>query len=518
VKKVSLILDKPNLFPKLNVDEIPESLWGTQDITGTIADEDNHEIELNVNVSFDNITWYQTNITGGIWKIRFNFSYFEEKEYTLYLKATDLEAEVSMDLPITVLGPFKKPIFLEILPISPVNVNVDDNLTFTVFYRGRDHRGTTVQWLVDSIEVFGSDENNITELDINFSEIGNHEVTIIVSNAEDSELFSIHSWLVNVKAVLILEPLSETLINSIVGEAIILQYGIVKGEVKDITWTINGQLVEGNDYLYFVPETAGTHTVKVTITDDYGNIGFIEYTIETSTPPGSEKANKTEEKGQDDNKEIKRTGRFIIAGVGIFLIIVIIISILLIIMAIKKSGKRKVGAQSRVPMPKTPGVISPPPQQVQVTNRQLPETSSQQQVVQKPLLSDTYPPIQTINFQSQVQQPPQSSQPPQQAPAPVQPLQKTVPTYQPPIYQPAQQFQQYQQPPQPQQSQHQIPVQQYSSQPRQLQQQINPPAQQPIPHPSLTFTPTLTCPICNQPTQYYPDQNGNWCSYCQRFV
>jgi hypothetical protein len=475
VKKISLILDKPNLLPKLDVDELPKPLWGTQDITGTIVDEDNHEIDLNINVSFDNIIWYPTNITGGIWKIRFNFSYFEERDYTFYVKATDLEAEINIELPITVLGPFEKPIFLDILPISPVVVNVDENLTFTVFYRARDHRGTNVQWLVDSIEVFGSDEDNITELDINFSNIGDHEVTIIVSNAEDKDLFSIHSWLVDVKAVLKLEPLSETLINSIVGEAIILQFGVVKGDVKDVSWTVNGNPVEGNggdEYIYYVPESDGIHTVKVTIGDDYGNVGFIEYTIEASNPPGSEKTNESEEKGQDSNKEIKKTGRFIIAGVGIFLIIVIIISILLITLAIRKSRKSKVQDQGRVSIPKPTNVMNQyPEQKVQVTTPQIPKTSSQQTFLQP-------------------QQQPVAAPTPAQVPT----IQKADQVYQPPEYQPAQQFQQLQQ--------------QHSA--------THTPVQQPIQQPS--FTPAYNCPYCNQPTQYYPDQNGNWCSYCQKYV
>ncbi len=487
VKILTLILDKPNILPLITIDEIPDPVWGTVDLMGHITDVDNFETDLKIQMSFDNLTWYPVNITGGKWKVRINFSYFDEKEYTLYLKCADLEGEILIKKIINVQGPYEIPIIIDSLPISPAVVNVDENLTFTVFYRARDHRGTIIKWLVDTIEVLGKNEDNITELDINFSEIGDHEITIIVLNAEAPKLFSSYTWQLDVKAVLILEPLCETLINSIVGEVIILQYGVKKGEVKEITWTVNGNTADGNDYFYYVPETAGKHIVKVTINDKYGNIGFIEYTIEASLPPGSEIKGENEDKDQINEQESKRAGRFVIAGIGIFLIIVIIISIFLIFQAITKRGQGTdmdiIPDQMRIPQPRHG--LEPKPE---------PKPEPKSEPAPKPKLPVTFNPqqvqVKTQPLQTTYYQPQQQIQPVIQQPS-VQTLQQTQ------QYQQPQQVQRYQLP------RNQPTMQLYLSQPQ----------------PSFSpFSPKFTCPFCKQLAQYLPAQNRYWCIYCQRFL
>ncbi len=339
VKELSIILDIPNIPPMITLDELPEHLWGPVEFAGEVYDIDNEK--LLVELSFDLEKWYHLSVEDGRWSFMFNMTNLTEEDHILYLRVNDGENEVYLNTTITVRGPFERPVIVRANPISPAEVHLGDEVTFWAQFEARDHRGTTLEWLMDGETLLGDLNGNKTNLILLFDEPGDHEIQVKIVNAQDPNLKAVMLWKVKVKPVIIIYPIGPTDKNVSVGEVLILDLGLEKGEIQDLTWAVNNSVVTHERYLYFMTDTPGLHNVTVSVVDKYGNTAFITYTISVEeTLTGSEYHGKVPEKSGEETKSV-----LVISGVGILLIVVTIFAIVLVGIAIRKSKTRSRSTQ-----------------------------------------------------------------------------------------------------------------------------------------------------------------------------
>jgi hypothetical protein len=485
VNQITVILDIPNIPPSITLDEFTEPLWGPVNFSGIIKDVDDEV--LKVNISIDDMPWREAYITYYAWNFTYNFSRFTEEDHILHLMVDDGENQVMLNRTITVLGPYNVPIIIQTTPSSLVTIPMEQNITFRALYRAGDHRGTTVQWYVDSVSIDGITENNNTELDVYFNNPGNYKIMIEVLNAEDSTLRVTFQWTVNARLILKLEPQGGTEINTMVGEVVILKFDVTLSEPKEITWTVDGVQVPstGASYLSYLPNSAGNHTIVVTVQDNLENIENITYSIYSEETEVIDTI--PESKTTEPQDETRRMGQIIIVLVFIALIIVILYAIAIVVRAVRKSKRR--AEPARVP---SPAAVTIQPQM------RLATTQVQPTMMAQPVKQQYNTPI-----TQQTQSLPQYSFYP--TPATSQPV--AQPVIQQPTQQPILPPQMALQSPQPSYK----PSQQPSYQPT-----------QPIPQQQLQFQPqqpvSNVCPRCYKQIEYIPGRNAYWCGFCKQYV
>ncbi len=530
IKKLPLILEIPNIPPIITFDEIPATLWENHEFTGKVEDVDSDE--LKVFFSFDNRTWSPTNVSNGKWKIWVNLMSLLEKKYSIYIKVNDSENEVIIKKVIIIKGPMEPPIIYEFSPTSPIEIFIEENITFRATFRAGDHRGVNITWLLDSDEVIGFIDNNQAIIDLIFNKVGEFHLDLIISNAEIPSLKVTNTWQIVVKSIIKIESLCGIEFDTFVGEVIVLRFGEVKGECEEIVWRLGGGQVIGGKYYLFKPESPGVHRVTVTATDKYGNSDAIIFTIkaEEQMIPELESLKKQTLK----ESESKTMENIIIGSVGLLLIIIVIVAILMVILAVRKHRKIKITKTveqdrlySRVSQPKAP-ISSYQTKPIQTSQSQIYKKSTITQTNQPYLFQriiqdsaqariPTQPHIQSQNLIT-----PQSAQLSGLGPPTLPnrlPNQTSSQTYQ------QQQFQVSHAPypiisvPQFQQNipQHQYyRINNYGQQPtsRVSYQNLN---QNYPPYGQSQNYNQVRCPFCNGSIQYIKGQNAYWCTICQQF-
>jgi hypothetical protein len=534
VKLLRVILDKPNIPPKITIDEIPQPVWGITEFSGNISDIDDYL--LYVYISFDFYEWYPVTILEDRWRIVYNMSLFPEEELTFFIKAEDTENQVLLNRTILVEGPYEIPEILKFEPSSLFDIRKGDQILFWVTYQAKDHRGTTINWTMEPELSSFSFDWDMAEQTIPFDTVEEYTIIAIISNAENSSLSVSVLWKINVLPVLEISPLGPVEIETLVGEVILLQFEVTDGESDTVFWTENSASTEGDNYYTFLPEDEGTYEIRVRVFDEYDNIRSINYTITAEQPATS--SNEISNNTSSDLGRSKPGSKLVIGIAGIVLIIIIIISILLVILTIKRSKKIPKPVPTYTPTPTPVGLATQIPRQIQppgqAQNQYTSRTFSTTTGMAQPSTSHTasftasQPSFTTklTVYQQQYQQPSSYQQPYQATSTNVQakstptkspfatPVAKAPPKAQalPSQYraQTTQQFTQSTQTTQP--IQYRAPVQDP------LNQNLPPTQTNYLPIPNFRSSPTKPCPNCNQNLQFYPDYNLYYCNSCQQYT
>lgn len=493
VKRLPLILDIPNVLPTLTLDPLPPTLWGLVEFSVSLNDPDNEIILMNI--SIDDLDVFSAYVSVGMWNFTFNVSTLTEEEHNLFITAFDGEDSISFNTTLTVLGPYMVPIILEAMPESPIEIFFEENVSIGVIYRAQDHRGTTVQWFRDTEMIHGNTRDNISELNLKFNIIGDYDIKVIITNAQDSTLEISHTWKIKVKSLLKIQPLGTTEISIMTGEVVLLQFDVIKGEAKEISWMIDGSRTTSGDYLSYIPDTSGEHNIELTVNDKYGNSDSISYIILAEDPGlpiiDQESTNNTTVSGQEGNRR-----NLVVGIVGIIMIIVIILGTIMVSSAVRKSR--------REPKPELTPSQTQAPTQVQV----LPSTTS------------TVPTTPTTIYKQPSRAPPRAliqTQAPTASAVPMATSTATPVTY--PISSQRAAPVTY-----PVSSQRAAPVniqtlQYQASAP--VRQEPYVPSYYPGTSPSQAQNiniQNISCPYCYRTVQYVPEQNVYWCNTCQQYV
>ncbi len=337
--QASIIVDvvKGNLPPILSPDPVG-TIWGTYNFTGTVNDLDGDV--LDTEYSLDNSTWADVLSNGTDWWILIDVTSLGEGNHTIYLRTDDGEAVVCSSIIFTAMEPSGEPIITSTSPANPYTTTPGEKVDFLIDFRAGDSNGVIIEWLLDgSTSIPATTDDDSSSISYTFNDVGSYTISVVVTNAGESTLKASTQWIVNVAAALSIQAKGNTSVSTATGTGVLLEFTTITGTANTVAWTLDGNAqINTGHYFSYIPDTAGTYTIVVTVTDAYSNQATVTWTVTVTDPvdPGTSVSSSG-----SGAQGVDPMGAVCIGSVGLLLVLVILGLIIMV-------GATKVRSMNRI--------------------------------------------------------------------------------------------------------------------------------------------------------------------------